>query len=205
MILMQFGVHSKCSVQRHGKNYQPFTWAGAFRNYLEVHWVDTVKKRRIRVIRIYYLPINVNNVCLRHIIYTSRVPVEGKSSVCLICMKYRIIILIIIIISLGQILLSYIANTSRTHAHTRVRTHPHECVHSPPYMHRRRRIAIRCQPTVTACSAGDNSGSLAFEINTGTGDQVSPRFWVFFSYKRNAGSNWHANSWEDVLSDDTNS
>ena len=36
---------------------------------------------------------------------------------CLICMKYRIIILInIIIISLGQILLS--ENTSRTHAYT---------------------------------------------------------------------------------------
>ena len=32
---------------------------------------------------------------------TSRVPVEGKSSLCVICMKYRIIVLIIIIISLG--------------------------------------------------------------------------------------------------------
>ena len=31
---------------------------------------------------------------------TSRVPVEGKSSVCLICMKYRLLFLIIIIISL---------------------------------------------------------------------------------------------------------
>ena len=34
---------------------------------------------------------------------------------CLICMKYRIIILIIIIKRLGEILLSYIAHTSRTH------------------------------------------------------------------------------------------
>ena len=49
--------------------------------------------------------------------------VEGKSSVCLICMKYRIIFLIIIIISLGQILLSYIANTSRTHARMYARTY----------------------------------------------------------------------------------
>ena len=48
------------------------------------------------------------------------VPVGGKYSVCLICMKYRIIIVIIIIKRLGGILLSYIANTSRTHA----RTHP---------------------------------------------------------------------------------
>ena len=113
-------------------------------------------------------------------ILTSRVPLEGKSSGCLICMKYRKIILIIIIISLGQILFSYIANTSRTHkwtyTHTRVRTHTRECVHSPSYMHHHRRIAIRCQSTVTARSPGDNSGSLAFEINTGTGGQVSPRF-----------------------------
>ena len=50
--------------------------------------------------------------------YTSRVPVEGKSSVCLICMKYRIIFLTIIIISLSQILLSCIANTSFRHEQT---------------------------------------------------------------------------------------
>ena len=40
-----------------------------------------------------------------------------------ICMKYRIIILIIIIISLGKISLPYIANTSRTHACTHARAH----------------------------------------------------------------------------------
>ena len=34
------------------------------------------------------------------IIGTGRVPVEGKSSLCVMCIKYRIIILIIIIISL---------------------------------------------------------------------------------------------------------
>ena len=49
---------------------------------------------------------------------TSRVPVGGKASVCLICMKYRIIILIIIIKRLVEILLSYIAHTCITHAHT---------------------------------------------------------------------------------------
>ena len=43
---------------------------------------------------------------------------------CLICMKYRIIIVIIIIKRPGEILLSYIANTSRTHALTHSRTHP---------------------------------------------------------------------------------
>ena len=42
-------------------------------------------------------------------------------------MKYtRIIIVIIIIISLGQILLSYIENTSHAHARTPVRTHTAE-------------------------------------------------------------------------------
>ena len=48
------------------------------------------------------------------------VPVGGKLSVCLIwnCMKYRIIIVIIIIKRLGEILLSYMANTSHTHART---------------------------------------------------------------------------------------
>ena len=50
------------------------------------------------------------------IIITSRVPVEGKSSVYVICLKYRIIVLIIIIISLGQIL-SY--GTHIIHVRTR--------------------------------------------------------------------------------------
>ena len=51
---------------------------------------------------------------------------------CVICMKYRIIILIIIIISLGKILLSYIANTSHTHIRRRARAH----THTPPSLFR---------------------------------------------------------------------
>ena len=64
---------------------------------------------------------------------------------CLICMKYRIIILIIIIISLGKISLSYIANTSRTHACTHARAHTltltnkHAQPHPPPTT-----VAVRC-------------------------------------------------------------
>ena len=50
----------------------------------------------------------------------------------LICMKYRIIILSIIIISLGEILLSYIANTSRTPALTHARAYTHTYEHTPP-------------------------------------------------------------------------
>ena len=60
---------------------------------------------------------------------------------CLICMKYRIIILIIIILSMGKISLSYIANTSRTHAsmHARTRTHArsHARTRTPPHPHQR--------------------------------------------------------------------
>ena len=41
------------------------------------------------------------------ILYTGRVPVERKSPVCVMCLKYRIIVLIIINISLGQISISY--------------------------------------------------------------------------------------------------
>ena len=50
-------------------------------------------------------------------------------------MKYRKMILIIIIISLGQILLSYMANTSRTHACTHARTHA--CTHTITHAHTR--------------------------------------------------------------------
>ena len=111
-----------------------------------------------------------------YITSTSRVPVEGKSSVCLICMKYRIIFLIIIIISLGQILLSNIAHHARTHGHTCVhtpaRTRAHTPPHTPPAPYRY--SMGLCQQTVTIVF--DNSWSLAIEINTGTGGPVSTRF-----------------------------
>ena len=108
------------------------------------------------------------------LLLTSRVPVEGKSSVCVIFMKYRIIFLIIIIISLGQILLSYLANTSRTHActhahtHTHARTHAHtraraRPTHPPPsypgchcYMDGVRSTMTKIRP-LFACSAGHES------------------------------------------------
>ena len=92
---------------------------------------------------------------------TSQVPVEGKSSVCLICMKYRIIILIIII-SLGQILLWYIENTSRTHARTQIHTHTHSDTHTAaePF-----RLAMgRWRSTVMARSAGDNGRRCFIQI-----------------------------------------
>ena len=68
---------------------------------------------------------------------TSRVPVEGKSSVCAIYMKHRKMIFIIIIISLGQIVLSDIAYTSRTHTrkHARTHTHAHTRTHTLAHTH----------------------------------------------------------------------
>ena len=70
------------------------------------------------------------------IIITSRVPVEGKSSVC------AKMILIIIIISLGKILLSYILQTHHAcmHAHTRA----HEHLHPPPSL-----FTVSVRPTMT--------------------------------------------------------
>ena len=96
-----------------------------------------------------------------NIIPTRRVPVEGKSSECLICMKYRIIIFIII--SLGQKELSYIVNTSRTHACARTRAHAcasthtrtHACTHARTHtaIAPVQVSAIRWHPTTTARSA----------------------------------------------------
>ena len=66
-----------------------------------------------------------------------------------------------------------------THARTGARTHmrahapARTPAHPPTHTHCHRCIAIRCQPTVTGRSAGNNSGSLTFEINSGTGGQVS--------------------------------
>ena len=91
------------------------------------------------------------NCVAAYFITTSRVPVEGKSSVCVICMKYRIIVLIIIIISLGQIILSYMANTSRTH----VRMHTHTCVHTRACAQARPSTAVTIQVvtvTWTVCA-----------------------------------------------------
>ena len=104
-----------------------------------------------------------------------------------------IIILIIIVISLGQILSSYIENTSRANAHTR--THPHartharthERTHARTHAHTHTHTHItaepfRWRPTMTARSAGDNGRRCFIQINTREGDQVSRGF-VFFAYK----------------------
>ena len=117
---------------------------------------------------------------------TRRVPVEEKASVCLICMKYRIIILIIIIISLGQILLSYIANTSRTHACARTLAHACACkhTHTPPSPPCRLALFVGAQPRRPAPLAFI-AGSRVIQINTRAGHPIFQRFWNCFAYKEN--------------------
>ena len=99
---------------------------------------------------------------------------------CLICMKCRIIILIIIIISLGEILLSSIANTSRMHGP--------ECTHTPPF-----RFDASVAPKHDEVNAlfrlAFMAGSWVIQINTCAGDPISPRFCVFFAYKKIARPN----------------
>ena len=71
---------------------------------------------------------------------------------------------------MGQILLLYIANTSRTHRHCRRTGYRYSVApnHDGPLRWR------QCR-------------SLAIEINTGAGGPVSPRFWVFLAYKKILG------------------
>ena len=132
--------------------------------------------------------------------YTSLVPVEGKSSVCLICMKYMIIILInIIIISLGEILLSYIAQHithARTHTciHAHVRTHVHICMHVHTHTHTPPspfRFDVSVAPKRDEVNAPFSlafmAGSWVMKINTRAGDPIFQRFWMFFAYQKLLG------------------
>ena len=115
------------------------------------------------------------------LIILAGIPVEGKSPECLICMKYRIIILIIII-SLGQIfyriLQTHHACTcarAHTHARTRMHTHVYTRAHtqpSRPSPSAAKAITIHRRPVVTASSAGIHrgapfiAGSMVIEINS---------------------------------------
>ena len=89
------------------------TFCRCFIDLQKVHDSEDTKLATVgsRIIRQMAAP---NRVALSAL---AGVPVGGKSSVCLICMKYRIIILIIIIKRPGEILLSYIANTSHSRTH----------------------------------------------------------------------------------------
>ena len=72
--------------------------------------------------------------------------------------NHQCVILIIIIITLGQIILSYMANTSRTHArmHTHTRTHANTHArmhtHTLAHTHTRRRRLPGCRCSMGRCA-----------------------------------------------------
>ena len=113
------------------------------------HNFTLVKKQSVLNVREFSFSQRTTNVW-NTLSTLARIPVEGKSSECLICMKYRIIILIIII-SLGQIfyriLQTHHACTharvyTRTRAHACTRTHTRTRAHARTHVHthsRRRR------------------------------------------------------------------
>ena len=119
-----------------------------------------------------------------------------------------------IIISLGQILLSYIANTSRTHActctHACMCTHVHACacMHTHAHTHTHPwRSGYRC-----SMSTPNRNGPFRWRqwpsllhSNKHTRGRPGLPHVLFFAYKTIARPSWDANSWEDVLSADMNS
>ena len=142
---------------------------------------------------------------------TCRVPVEGKSSVCVICMKYRIIVLISIIISLVFL---------QTH-HTRTHTlaHAHTSAHARAQAHTHTAVAVQVIAVlwVVAPNRGgvnapfrrfrrrSMAGRRSIQIKLALATRFHRGFGCFPRIKKTARPNWDANSWQDVLSDDTNS
>ena len=103
---------------------------------------------------------------------TSRVPVEGKSSVCLICMKYRFNFL-----SLSAWVKYYYRILKTHHACTHACTYTHTHIAEPF------RLALcdgSVRPTMAARSAADNGRRYFIQIHPREGDPVSRDF-VFFS------------------------
>ena len=135
---------------------------------------------------------------------------------CLIGMKYRIIILIIIIISLDKILSSYYCKhithariNGRTHAHTR--SHSRTRTRTTPYT----TVAVHCfsapnhDSVMVGRTLSDAGETMAdrrlIEINRRTGHPISQRFWTFFAYKKIARPNWaRTRDRIIILSDDAN-
>ena len=123
-------------------------------------------------------------------IITSRVPVEGKLSA-LVCDLYEIWDnnFYYYHYQLGSnIIIVYCKHITHTRTHARTHTQ------------RRRHSGCLCsmsqwRPNVTELRPFSlvpqaiNGRSLLHSKNTGAGDPVSPRFWLFFAYKKNARPN----------------
>ena len=152
-----------------------WNWRQWFMDLSLTYWGKTavllVEAQPVKGVVIYRLWYTHACTCLHIQLFiwtsTSRIPVERKSSVCLIRMKY-IIILIIIIISLIKIISSYFANTSRAHACTDVRT---------------RTLAHMQTPThdrhCSLCRWRDNGRSATHWNKLPASNSVCPIVWVF--------------------------
>ena len=133
--------------------------------------------------------------------------------------NYRIIILITGVLSLSawvkycyRILQTHRAHTcthvhTRTHTCTHVNTRAHTCTHvhtrahTYTHVHTRAHTCIHVNTRAHTCAhtgvAANRDGplrlrecrSLAIQINTRTGDPISPRFLKFFAYKKIAMPN----------------
>ena len=101
---------------------------------------------------------------------------------CLICMKYGIIIFIITI-TLSAWVKYYCRIFQTHHARTRIHPHPHHRIRSGS-MRRWRPSVIKSTPPF-ACSTGIRSWVI--QMNTRAGDPISPRVWMFFAYKKLLG------------------
>ena len=122
---------------------------------------------------------------LRQLLITlAGIPVEGKSSVCLICINnYRIIILITGVLSLSAWVKYFYRILQTHHARTcaRVRTH------TPPSPPHRLSLFGGAQPTVTARSACDNAGGGQFKSTHELATRFTRGFGSFSRIKKLLG------------------
>ena len=102
-------------------------------------------------------------------------------------MKYRIIIVIIIIISLGQIC-NRILQTHHACTHARALTRTHPCARTAVAAVTFRRTGYRysVSPNRDVPLRLRQRRSMAIQITTRTGDPITP---IFFEYKNIAGPN----------------
>ena len=120
-------------------------------NLAKTHWSREIEKtsNEVRIQdtctrqnKLYFTTVCATETLAQYNYYptTSRVPVQGKSPVCLICMKYRIIFFYyyqpgsnIIIVYCKHI--THARTHARTNGRTRVRTHPRQRVDIHPHTH----------------------------------------------------------------------
>ena len=97
-------------------------------------------------------------VIVNILILLAGIPVEGKSSVCLIGMKYRIIMLIKYY--------HYQPGSNSIVVYCKHIMHAHTHTHTPPWRSGHRCSMGQWHPTVMARSDGDNGRRCVIEINT---------------------------------------